>query len=78
MINSGLGFASVRHGEGYVQAMESQISELTAGVNIYMGKHQHKLFFDLSQLTREFETYQGVTPDDQQDIRFRSMLQVKF
>lgn len=78
VINSGLGFATVRHGEGYVQAMESQISELTAGVNIYMGKHQHKLFFDLSQLTREFETYQGVTPDDQQDTRFRSMLQVKF
>lgn len=78
VVNSGLGFASVWNGEAYVSAMEKQMSEITAGVNFYYFKHQYKLFFDVSQLTREFAEYQGYTPDDQQDYRFRSMIQVKF
>lgn len=76
--NSGMGFVNVWNGDAYVAAIEKQISEITAGVNFYYGKHQHKLFFDLSQLTREFAEYQGYTPDDQEDIRFRTMLQFKF
>ncbi len=76
--NSGLGLVSVKVGNAYVNAMEKQLNELTAGVNFYFNKHQHKLFFDVSRLTREFALYQGSKPSDQSDSRFRSMVQLKF
>jgi hypothetical protein len=76
--NSGIGFVSVSNGSTYVNAMENRLSELTGGINIYFNKNQEKLFFDVSRLTRTFASYQGYTPNDQQDTRFRSMVQVKF
>ena len=76
--NSGLGFVSVKVGNAYVSSMEKQLNELTAGVNFYFLKHQDKLFFDVSRLTREFAMYQGNKPSTQSDSRFRSMVQLKF
>ena len=78
--NSGLGFAKVWNGATYVDGMEDKLTEITAGVNFYIGaqKHQHKLFFDVSRLGRSYAAYQGFTPEDQEDTRFRSMLQFKF
>ena len=76
--NSGLGFVSVKVGNGYVNAIEKNLNEITAGINFYFLKHQDKLFFDVSRLTREFALYQGTKPTDQNDSRFRSMVQVKF
>jgi Phosphate-selective porin O and P len=76
--NSGLGFVSVKVGNAYVNAIEKNLNELTAGINFYFNKHQEKLFFDVSRLTREFALYQGTKPTDQNDSRFRSMVQVKF
>ena len=76
--NSGLGFVSVKVGNAYVNAMEKNLNELTAGINFYFNKHQHKLFFDVSRLTREFAFYQGIRPSEQSDSRFRSMVQLKF
>ncbi|HQU33450.1 MAG TPA: porin [Thermoanaerobaculaceae bacterium] len=76
--NSGLGFVSVKVGSAYVSAMEKQLNEITAGINFYFNKHQHKLFFDVSSLTREFARYQGTKPSNQSDKRFRSMVQFKF
>ena len=76
--NSGLGFVSVKVGNAYVNAIEKNLNEITAGINFYFLKHQDKLFFDVSRLTREFALYQGIKPTDQNDSRFRSMVQVKF
>jgi len=78
--NSGLGFVQAWNGTAFVNAIEDKLTEVTAGVNFYIGaqKHQHKLFFDVSLLGREFVEHNGFTPDDQKDTRFRSMLQVKF
>lgn len=75
--NSGLGFVQVWNGTEFVAAIEERLSETTAGVNIYFGAHQHKLFFDVSTLTRGFAPYHGYTPGEQKDTRFRSMIQVK-
>ena len=77
--NSGLGFVSVKVGNAYVNAIEKRLNEVTAGVNFYFGKQQHKLFFDVSRLTRDFALNPGIpTPDKQSDSRFRSMVQFKF
>jgi hypothetical protein len=77
VINSGLGFVQVLKGSSYVNAIEKRLTESTAGLNVYFGSHQHKLFFDFSLLRREFAPYQGYTPRDQLDRRFRSMIQLK-
>jgi hypothetical protein len=77
--NSGLGLPQVWNGTKYVDAVEKLLTETTAGVNFYFGAgHQHKLFFDVSLMTRQFEPYNGFAPEDQEDKRFRSMLQFKF
>ncbi|MEW6337583.1 MAG: porin, partial [Acidobacteriota bacterium] len=77
--NSGLNLPQVWNGTKYVDALEKLLTETTAGVNFFFGAgHQHKLFFDVSLLTRQFEPYNGFAPDDQEDKRFRSMLQFKF
>ncbi len=81
LVETGLGFAQVWNPAtgAYESAMEDTISEITAGLNFYLDQgHQHKLFFDVSQLTRSFLEYNGFEPDDQEEIRFRSMLQLKF
>jgi len=81
VVESGLGFAKVWNPAtgAYQDAMEEKISEITAGLNFYLHQgHQHKLFFDVSQLTRSFQEHQGFDPDDQEEYRFRSMLQLKF
>ena len=78
---SGLGFVDVWNDDtdAYQKTIEDTLTELTAGVNFYLHRgHQHKLFFDISQLSRSFQAYNGFAPDDQDDIRFRSMLQFKF
>jgi hypothetical protein len=78
--NSGLGFVQVWDGTTFVEAIERALVETTLGVNVYVGqrKHQHKVFFDVSSLVREFVEHQGFTPRHQEDCRFRSMVQVKF
>jgi hypothetical protein len=77
--NSGLGFVRVWYGSTAVDAVERSLAETTLGVNFYVGgqRHQHKIFLDVSSLVREFAEYQGFTPDDQRDYRFRSMVQLK-
>lgn len=77
---SGLGFVSMWNGDEYVEAIEDELSEITTGLNIYLGRalHQHKLFFDVSRLARSFVENDGFKPEDQEDLRFRTMLQLKF
>jgi hypothetical protein len=79
-IASGLGLVLVRDATGgYSSTLEGTLSEKTVGLNFYFGEgHQHKLFFDLSLLGRSFEPLNGFDPADQEDKRFRSMLQVRF
>jgi hypothetical protein len=79
--NTGLGFATI---DGR-PAVEDKIREVTFGVNYYLSgaQHQHKLFFDVSRLNRDFAGFVegnnlvGGTPT-QGDTRFRAMLQFKF
>jgi hypothetical protein len=79
-LESGLGLVRVLDDSGdYSDALEGTLSEATVGVNLYFGEgHQHKLFFDCSRLGRSFEPLDGFDPADQEDTRFRSMVQLKF
>jgi hypothetical protein len=88
-VDSGLGVANVLVDGEYVPGIEGAISELTAGVNWYINEgHRHKLQFDVSRLQREFaadpnaviggEPTPIAAPDDQEDFRFRAMVQLVF
>ncbi|MBI4916342.1 MAG: hypothetical protein HY825_10885 [Acidobacteria bacterium] len=79
-VESGLGLVRVLDEAGdYSDALEGTLSEATVGVNLYLGEgHQHKLFFDCSRLGRSFEPLAGFDPADQEDTRFRSMVQLRF
>ncbi len=79
-VESGLGLVKVLNDSGgYSDALEGTLSEATVGVNFYFGEgHQHKLFIDCSRLGRSFEPLDGFDPADQEDTRFRSMMQLKF
>jgi hypothetical protein len=83
-LDSGLGVASVWNpaAGSFGQAVEKAIREVTAGFSIYLsGSHAHKLFFDVSRLTREFARVDEpgyFTPADQEDSRFRTMVQFFF
>lgn len=80
-IISGLGLATIG-GDSY---LERKIYEHTVGVNWYLNQgHQHKFFIDYTQLTRELDLVYDETTKashsslDQEDDRFRAMLQFKF
>lgn len=88
-IDSGLGVASVLEDGRYAPAIESSISELTAGANFYISHdHRHKLQMDVSKLVRTFaadpdavldqEPTPITAPDDQEDWRVRVMIQMVF
>jgi len=74
---SGLGLARVRVDGEIVSAVERRIDELTAGVNLLLDGHRHKLAADVSRLSRSFAATGAVRPDDQVDWRFRTMYQLK-
>jgi hypothetical protein len=80
-IDSGLGVVEVWRDGALVTALEKRINELSLGVNIFLHDwHQHKLQLDVSQLTREFAADPAAGIDqapDQQDTRFRAMIQLK-
>ena len=83
--NSGLGFARIRNGAVFTDAVEKKLTELTFGLNYYLSgaAHQHKVFVDYSRMGRTFAgfvsgtTLAGSVPD-QKDDRVRAMLQLKF
>lgn len=76
---SGLGLARVESGGAWVNAVEKVLNEVTLGGNLYFGHgHQHKLFFDLSRLSRRFDASPGPAPAAQRDRRLRTMLQFRF
>ncbi len=75
---SGLGFVTVIVDGVDVSAIEKELAESTVGATLYLAGPQLKVSADVSRLSRSFALYQGVTPDDQQDFRVRSMVQVKF
>jgi hypothetical protein len=88
-IDSGLLVAHVFDGEEYVPQIEGKISEITVGVNWFINDgHRHKLQVDTSWLTREFADDPGAVIDgepspiealpDQNDWRFRAMIQLVF
>jgi hypothetical protein len=74
--NAGLGFVQVKTGSTCVDAMEDRFSEFTGGIRSPF--NGHKLFFDVARLTRTFAPYHGFGPHDQQDTRFRPIVQFKF
>jgi hypothetical protein len=83
--NSGLGFAKIKNGSVYTDAVEKSIKEITFGLNYYLSNaaQQHKFFVDYSRLTRSFAGFVsgstiGASVDDQADNRLRAMLQIKF
>ncbi len=88
-VDSGLGVAWVLVGDEYVPALEGKIGETTFGLNWYVNEgHRHKLQLDASRLVRTFEddpnaVIEGsprpiTAPDDQEDWRFRAMVQLVF
>jgi hypothetical protein len=80
-IDSGLGVAEVWSDGVLKTALEKRLNELSLGVNIFLHDwHQHKLQLDVSQLNREFtaDPTAGIArAPDQQDTRFRAMIQLK-
>jgi hypothetical protein len=89
VIDSGLGTVEVLDGAGYAQALERKISEISIGFNWFLDNwHQHKLQFDLSRLERSFVADPDADIDgepvpiekagDQEDFRFRAMVQLYF
>jgi hypothetical protein len=88
-VDSGLGVAEVWNGNAYMTAIEKKISEVTVGLNLFLNRwHQHKLQFDLSRLSRQFAGDPNAVIDgdpspitkapDQEDLRLRAMVQLKF
>ena len=88
-IDSGLGIVEVHHGDGYAVAIERRISEIRVGFSCFLDDwHQHKLQFDLSRLERRFAADPDAVIDgepapiakagDQEDFRFRAMVQFYF
>ncbi len=86
---SGLGVPELADGDGWVAAVEAEISEVSIGCNYFLGAwHRNKLQLDLSRLTRSFAAdpdavIEGVPspiPDfpDQVDYRVRAMVQLFF
>ena len=63
-------------------ALEKSIQEITLGFDLYLSRsHAHKLFFDVSRLSRQFAEVSEpgyFSPEDQEDSRFRTMLQLFF
>jgi len=80
-VASGLGLASVWRDGQPVPALEREIAELTLGANIFLNDwHHHKLQLDVSRLTRTFtaDPSAGIAKaDDQVDLRFRALIQLK-
>jgi hypothetical protein len=75
---SGLGLVSVNGGTN--NAIEDNLQEYTVGLNYYLYGHNLKIFVDYSYLVREFIPVPGTTGsvDDQNDNRYRAMLQYYF
>jgi len=75
---SGLGLVSVNGGTN--NAIEDNLKEYTVGLNYYFYGHNLKLFVDYSYLVREFIPVPGstVSVDDQNDNRYRAMVQFYF
>jgi hypothetical protein len=76
---SGLGLVSVNGGTN--NAIEKNLREYTVGLNYYFYGHNLKLLVDYSYLTRDLSSVPGTTvpvDDNQQDNRFRTMVQFYF
>jgi len=75
---SGLGLVSVNGGTK--NAIEDNLKEYTVGLNYYFYGHNLKLSVDYSYLVREFIPVPGstVSVDDQNDNRYRAMVQFYF
>ena len=75
---SGLGLVSVNGGTN--NAIEDNLKEYTVGLNYYFYGHNLKLVVDYSYLVREFIPVPGstVSVDDQNDNRYRAMVQFYF
>jgi len=75
---SGLGLVSVNGGTN--NAIEDNLKEYTVGLNYYLYGHNLKIFVDYSYLVREFIPVPGstVSVDDQNDNRYRAMIQFYF
>jgi hypothetical protein len=80
-VSSGLGLAELHRDGELVLALEKRIEELSLGVSYYLNDwHQHKVQLDISRLCRSFaaDPEAGIAAaDDQEDLRFRAMIQVK-
>lgn len=88
-IESGLGVAEVWNGTQLVPGLERSIAETTVGLDLFLNQwHRHELLFDASRLLRQFAddptaVIDGVptpiiAPDEQEDWRFRAMIQMVF
>ena len=85
---SGLGIVQVQDGEGWIPAIEAEISEISAAVSYRLPGWRNKAALDVSRLERSFAAdpdaiLNGVpTPiakaPDQIDYRFRAMVQLVF
>ncbi|MBS1113951.1 MAG: putative phosphate-selective porin [Nitrospirae bacterium] len=75
---SGLNPVSVNGGTN--NAIEDNLQEYTVGLNYYLYGHNLKIFVDYSYLVREFIAVPGsaVSVDDQNDNRYRAMVQFYF
>ena len=88
-VASGLGVAELADADGWVAAVEAEISEASIGCNYFLvAWHRNNLQFELSRLTRSFATdpdavIEGVpspipASPDQVDYRVRAMVQLFF
>jgi hypothetical protein len=75
---SGLGLVSFNGGTN--NAIEDNLQEYTVGLNYYFHGHNLKFFVDYSYLIRELISVPGstVSVDDQNDNRYRAMMQWYF
>ena len=85
---SGLGTAQVQEGEGWIPAIEAEISETSAAVSYRLLGWRNKLALDVSRLERSFAADPDAIIDgtptpisqvpDQIDYRIRAMVQLVF
>jgi hypothetical protein len=75
-LTSGLGLVSVNGGA--YNAVEDNLREYSAGINYYLIGHRLKYSADYSYLVRHLIPVTGNSIEDQQDSRFRTMIQYLF
>jgi hypothetical protein len=87
-VDSGLGVAEVRDGDGWTPALEAKVSEISAAGSVFLPGWKNRLVVDVARLLREFAADPDAVIDgepapvakasNQVDYRIRAMIQLAF